>query len=268
MSAEQEALPILRPFHELPFREINARLDKLPDNIHLRSPEPSASFVTDIKLRGVITPIVITQDDNDEYVVKAGKRRIKAARKAGLKTIKARVYDPGVELDLAEGAENAQRDSNPLSDLALITSLSNEGYTEKQISKLTGIKVGTIRKRLKLRGLGDELMGAALLGKMNMRAAEVALSLGSERRKELHGLLKANGKITTEDVYRAKAATREAAAVEIELPNMDLPDPDPNNLLFAAVFGESVKWFSERADLQKFVLSNQNYIGYRLIKEM
>jgi ParB family chromosome partitioning protein len=126
-------------------------------------------FIQSIKLHGLIQPISVIQTGEDEYILKAGQRRLLAHKELGLKTIKAIVQEETVlpekekEKSLFEIAiiENTQRKNlNPL-ELALSLRKAIDKNLYKNQEEL-GIALGKSKsftsKVLKVLSLDEEII--------------------------------------------------------------------------------------------------------------
>ena len=133
-----EYLPIqkLRPFEGHPF--------KVTDN------EEMDQLVWSILTQGLLTPLVVRPQDNGEYEVISGHRRLHACKKAGIKTVPALIY--AIDRDAAAIAlvdSNLQREKILPSEKAFAyklkrDALSHQGVTSPQVGEklLTVEKVG------------------------------------------------------------------------------------------------------------------------------
>ena len=109
MSESTVNIPIekLRPFEGHPF--------SVPDNDEMNM------LIESIQQNGIINPLIVRPKENteDEYEVVSGHRRLRAARKAGLKTVPALIY--AIDRDTATIAVvdcNLQRENIPPSEKA------------------------------------------------------------------------------------------------------------------------------------------------------
>jgi hypothetical protein len=80
---------------------------------------------------------------------------------------------------------NAVRKPNPLEELRRIETLLDQGASEGQIAKATGMPLGTIRKRLKLKRLAPELRAALDEGRVAVSVAEQAAKLTKTQQRDL-----------------------------------------------------------------------------------
>ena len=99
---------------------------------------------------GLITPITVTAN-GDRYILVAGGRRVRAARKAGWKTIAGIVRTRELtrtELLLPQMLENAQReDLRPLEKAKATSTLMKEsGWSASEVAKKLGLLNATITR--------------------------------------------------------------------------------------------------------------------------
>src|SRR5262245_3213266 len=77
-----------------------------PDNVKLYGdPTPDESFVSSIKEKGVLNPVLISFDDR----VISGHRRLAGARAAGLDEVPVVVFPSKDELDIIEALIHSNR---------------------------------------------------------------------------------------------------------------------------------------------------------------
>ena len=109
-------------------------------------------FVASIRENGVLTPVLARRDPNGNVIVRAGQRRILAAREAGLASIPAYVVDADdatVERIIQQMVENDQREALTDSDRTVaFQQLALEGLTVQAIAKRTGTKQAAVKNGL------------------------------------------------------------------------------------------------------------------------
>lgn len=71
--------------------------------------EADRLFALSIQRLGVLQSIVVRREADDRYVIRAGRRRVRAAKLAGFKTIPAVVLDEGADDPAIDAAENMVR---------------------------------------------------------------------------------------------------------------------------------------------------------------
>lgn len=133
-----------------------------------------------IKEHGLIQPIVVTAADNGRYIIVAGERRWRAAKRAGLKTLPAVIknYSPQTVTEVAL-IENLQReDLNPIEEALGYKSLIDEyNLTQEEISKRLGKSRSAIANSLRLLSLEGEIQKYLISGEISEGHARAILSL-------------------------------------------------------------------------------------------
>ena len=136
---------------EIPIENIVANpLQPRKDGLDEKSLE---ELIASIKQKGVITPITVQQDE-DNFILIAGERRLRASKLAGLKQIPAYVVTISDESEMMEIAliENIQRENlNPIDEAegyAILQSKFNR--SQNDIANVVGKKRVTISNALRL----------------------------------------------------------------------------------------------------------------------
>lgn len=143
---------------------VNLKLIDVQPNInqprHLFDDEKMESLVESVKANGIIQPIIVVKQD-DIYMIVAGERRWRAAKKAGLKEIPAIIqdYDDKKIMEVAL-IENLQReDLNPVDEaLGYKTLMSTFDLTQEQISERLGKSRSAIANSLRLLNLPEDVL--------------------------------------------------------------------------------------------------------------
>lgn len=109
-----------------------------------------------IRLHGVISPLILVKKDNGKYMIIAGERRWRAAKRAGLLTVPAivRDYTP-LQIKEISLIDNLQReDLNPIETARAIKQLMNEyNYTQEQVADRIGKSRPAVANSLRLLNL-------------------------------------------------------------------------------------------------------------------
>ena len=142
-----------------------------------------------IKNNGLIQPIIIKPKNNGRYLIVAGERRFRAAKKAGLSTVPVIIRDYTDE-QVAQIAliENLQReDLNPIEEAMGYKKLMDEFLlTQEMISEKIGKSRSAIANTLRLLSLDDDIKKLVEAGKLSSGHARAVLSVED---KELRLLL-------------------------------------------------------------------------------
>lgn len=132
-----------------------------------------------IEKHGLIQPIAVRKV-GDRYQIISGERRTRASRLAGLKTIKAQVYDILSDSTMSEWAliENIQRvDLNPIEVAQSYQQLiENHGYTHEDLAKNVGKSRSAISNSLRLLKLPVQVQAWIQEGKLTSGAARTLCS--------------------------------------------------------------------------------------------
>jgi len=191
------------------------QLDTLPSDEDLVGPPPDASLVASIRRLGVLQPVLLMRSPEDVLAVVEGKRRVKASRAAGRGDIPAWVapMDEMTPHALTLIA-HATRRANPAADLDAIERLLAMGASERDIARETGLRIPTLRQRLRLLDLDPALREGLRRGVVSATVAEQAAKLPISAQERLAAKLDSEGTLTAEDVdsqRRVRAVTATAA---------------------------------------------------------
>ena len=135
-----------------------------------------------VKELGIIQPITISKkdDDNNLFVLISGERRLRAARKAGLKTIPAYIRDAGKQ-DLMEMAlvENIQREDLDAIAIGLgYKRLIDEfNFKQEELSKRLGKSRSSIANFLRLLKLPAQIQLGLKQKKLTMGHARAIINI-------------------------------------------------------------------------------------------
>jgi len=159
-----------------------------------------------IRNNGIIQPLVVRKNNNDEYELISGERRLRAAVKVGLETV------PCVLMSVSDNdsalfaiIENIQRDNlNYFEEAESISRLVNDYYmTQEEISKRLGKSQSYLSNKLRLLRLSDELRSVILENSLSERHARALLRLDSDidRLKALLEIIEKNMNVSETDKY-------------------------------------------------------------------
>ena len=141
--------------------------------------EKLQSLADSISEHGLIQPIIVTKK-NDSYIIVAGERRWRAAKKAGIKKIPVIVRDY-TDLAVREIAliENLQReDLNPIEEAMGYRTLMDEySLTQEEISVRLGKSRSTIANSVRLLTLDEMTQSKLVAGEITEGHARCALSV-------------------------------------------------------------------------------------------
>lgn len=126
-------------------------------------------LVNSIRIHGVISPIILVKN-GERYMIIAGERRYRAAKKAGLFTIPALVrdYSPQQVKEISL-IENLQReDLNPIETANAIKQLMDEyKYTQEEVADRIGKSRPAIANTLRLLTLSQPVIDLVAEGRLS-----------------------------------------------------------------------------------------------------
>jgi len=144
-------------------------------------------LVASIKEKGILQPLVVRRAaEGQGYVVVAGERRFRAAKKAGLSEVPVLVKDVATSeaLELAL-IENLQReDLNPIEEAqAYQRLLESESYTQDVLARRLGKNRSTIANALRLLRLAQEHQAMVIDGRLSAGHARCLLAIDDDAQR-------------------------------------------------------------------------------------
>jgi ParB family transcriptional regulator, chromosome partitioning protein len=134
-----------------------------------------------IKQKGIIQPITVRKNENGEYELIAGERRLRASKLAGLEKLPAYVLDVTSKEDLLEISliENIQRkDLNAIEAAHGYQRLIDEcNLTQEQVAERIGKSRSVVTNYLRILKLPDEIQQSIRKGEINEGHARAILSI-------------------------------------------------------------------------------------------
>jgi ParB family chromosome partitioning protein len=154
--------------------------------IQFREDEDFEELVKSIKERGILQPIIVRKKGEELYECVAGERRLRAAKKAGLKEIPAIIKNfTDEEVILIALIENLQRKNlNPLEEALGYKNLMEKfGYTQEEIAEKVGKDRATVANLLRLLKLPSIIQEDLLEERLTVGHAKALLSLDEEEKQ-------------------------------------------------------------------------------------
>lgn len=148
--------------------------------------EADTQLLKSITRIGLINPITVAPDPKnpDHYVVVAGNRRFKAAKKIGMKLVPSTIMNShwdSVALD-----ENTQRASmHPADEMVAFKAAIDDGSTPKSIANQYGITEKTVYQRLSLANLIPEAIEAWQKDELDLSAVKALTTGTCEQQKQV-----------------------------------------------------------------------------------
>lgn len=175
------------------------------NNIYANPDQPRHTFdeealeelAQSIRDHGVISPITLRKDANNQYMIIAGERRYRAAKMAGLNTIPAYIRTAKDE-QVMEWAliENIQREDLDAIEIALAYQRLMDEYhlTQERMSERVGKKRATVANYLRLLKLPAEIQLGIKERKIDMGHARAILGSSSpEQQLSIYKKILLNG---------------------------------------------------------------------------
>lgn len=207
----------IRPNTYQPRKKMNSRaLDELSSSI---------------AEKGILQPLVVTQQDDGGYELIAGERRWQAAKLAGLTEVPVILREAGSQerLELAL-IENIQRQNlNPLEEAEAYQQLLDEfSLTQEEVAKQVGKERSTVANTLRLLNLPDYAREDLAAGTISTGHARVLLSITDPKGCKMLRDEILNKKLSVrqseEWAKRFKDKTTKAASRRRKKPKGDLPE--------------------------------------------
>ncbi len=168
--------PDLGGLQQIPVDHIRTNPDQPRTHFDDESLEELAGSLKEV---GLLQPIVVT-GEGDEYVLIAGERRWRAAKRAGLHVIPAVVRENSGRSTLVEAlVENVQRqDLTPLEEAhAYQQLLENYGMSQEDVATRVGKSRPTISNTLRLLQLPEEIQEMVDAGELSAGHARPLIGL-------------------------------------------------------------------------------------------
>ena len=184
-------------------------------------------LVKSIRQVGVLLPIVVMPADGGKYRVIDGRRRVAAARKAGLMEVPAVVAEDA-DPTVASLHANLHRSSNLVHEARAVRELLKRGLGEREMAEVLAIPVGRVKALVRWAALPDEVLEALAEGRISRGAARMLLGENKDWLQKIAlGLLREKEKVTVRDLREARREHLERAAARvtalIDLAEYDIP---------------------------------------------
>ena len=181
-----------------------------------------------IKKNGLIQPVMVRRKGDGLYELIAGERRFRAAKLAGLMTIKAVIRNSSDEqaMELAL-VENLQRqDLNPMEAARAYHRLITEfGLTQEQVAQRIGKDRSSIANISRLTNLPHDIQQLLELGQLTTGHAKVILGLSTPAAQ--HSLVRSiiDGQLSVRQAEKIAAqGSKPRRAPDRPIPHSDIED--------------------------------------------
>ncbi|WP_456479258.1 ParB/RepB/Spo0J family partition protein [Nautilia sp.] len=210
-----------------------------------------------IKKYGLLQPVVLIKD-NEEYILVAGERRLRATKMLGEEYIKAIVVDYSKN-DLREYAliENIQReDLNPIEIANSLQSLIEEhGYTHEELAGSISKSRSYVTNLLRILNLPEFVQDKIKKGVLSVGHAKVLIGLDEKTLKKVVDEIEKkslNVRDTEKLIKKLKNPKKETEDVVIDRKLIEIADRFKKMGLKIEIKKDSIKInFKNSADLEK-----------------
>jgi len=221
-SGDDETPAVVGGLQELPIELVH------PNRLQPRrsfDEDTLAGLVDSVKELGVLQPILVRTAD-EGYELIAGERRLRAAKRAGLRTVPAlvRTADDVSSLEQALVENLHRQDLNPLEEAAAYQQLIEDfGYTQDQVAQRVGRSRSAVANMLRLFQLTPAVQ--RLVGEGLLSAGHAKALLGHPDRSYQEALAK---RAVTDglSVREVENLVRERLELEAELDGAGPDEPD------------------------------------------
>jgi ParB family chromosome partitioning protein len=169
-----------------------------------------------IREQGIVQPLIVTPDPKGGFIIVAGERRWRAARRAGLESVPAVVREVRDERHLLELAlvENLQRaDLNALEEAEAYHALHQDfGLSQEDIAQRVGKGRPTVANSLRLLKLSPGVRELLRSGQLTAGQARPLLAVGDPETQERWGDRAVREGLTARQLEKFMGAKAEVAA--------------------------------------------------------
>jgi ParB family chromosome partitioning protein len=176
-----------------------------------------------IAKHGVLSPILVRETGAGGYELIAGERRLRAAKKAGLKTLPCLIdsAEDQTSLELAL-IENLQReDLNPIEEARGYDRLKREfNLTQDNISEVTGKARSSVANSMRLLNLPQSIIDLLYSGDLEKGHAKILASMETKDAEDLAQKIVSHGMTVKDAAATKKPKTSNSPKTKIK--NRDL----------------------------------------------
>ena len=176
-----------------------------------------------IAKHGVLSPILVRETGAGGYELIAGERRLRAAKKTGLKTLPCLIdsAEDQTSLELAL-IENLQReDLNPIEEARGYDRLKREfNLTQDNISEVTGKARSSVANSMRLLNLPQSIIDLLYSGDLEKGHAKILASMETKDAEDLAQKIVSLGMTVKDDAATKKPKTSNSPKTKIK--NRDL----------------------------------------------
>jgi len=142
------------------------------------------NLAASIREHGVLQPLLVSEDGEGGYLILAGERRWRAARRAGLERLPAVIreqVDDARELEIALVENLQRRDLTPLEEARAFQQLRmTQGLSQSEIASRVGLERSTITNSLRLLKLSEKIQDLIESGELSAGHARTLIGLDED----------------------------------------------------------------------------------------
>ncbi|MEV8249923.1 ParB/RepB/Spo0J family partition protein [Microbacterium sp. NPDC076768] len=228
------------------------------------NPDDLAELVHSVREFGVLQPVVVRKNSDNEYELVMGERRTRAAREAGLDVIPAIVRDTADE-DLLRDAllENLHRSElNPLEEASAYQQLLDDfGITQEELATRIGRSRPQISNTIRLLKLPVPVQQRVAAGVLTAGHARAILSLD-----DAAAMQRLADKVVNEDL--SVRATEEAAKSQPSAAKSAKPTPGARRAYLDEVAGKLGDRLNTRVKIALGARKGQVTIDFASIQDL
>lgn len=210
---------------------IDIPTDSIKAQIIERTPTDQGiiALANSIKQIGIIEPLIVVKTET-EYILQAGKRRLMAAKMAGLPTVPCIIVEVDKERSISITLhENLYReDVNPVDESSIFQQLRDtHRYSGQEIARMIGRKEGYVSQRLQIVFWPDNLVEALSHNEISFSVArELIIITDVKHRDWLLKHAKESG-VNYRTALRWRTEWQAQVPSETKEPDYTKPPPEP-----------------------------------------
>jgi ParB/RepB/Spo0J family partition protein len=221
-------------------------------------------LIESVRLLGVLQPVILQEQADGRYFPVAGRRRINAARQAGLEFVPALIYPSTMQLPLRSAmtlAENMVRGDNVVHEARTVRSLAVlRGLSATEIAERLRLPVSAVEHRLAVGSLPEAILHAAENMRISRTGLQQVLRMTMAQRDRVSDWLVSNHEPipyrVLREIRRSDEEEEEPPTLELQEPPIDLTNVNTGDLVaeltrrgYSVTFPDSAiqqRWATER----------------------
>lgn len=225
------------------------------EQIHPNRYQPRLRFPNDeleemslsIKQQGIIQPLLVRKDDHG-YELVTGERRLRAAKKAGLKQVPVLIKNL-TDTDLLEMSivENVQReDLTPIEEAEAYHRLITEfGLTQDQAAVRVGKSRSAVANLLRLRHLPEQIKASIMDGALSMGHARALLGAATSAQQN------AVWRVVVSKRLSVRETERLVKRLKTEVKKPKHPSSDSEQTYFSSLSDDLSRHFGTKVQIKR-----------------